>query len=104
MQLQLGLIPYHKSSRLYIDLIQDKSGRFIGSTEGYDGQKILVFYNTFKPDDHTEKNEVGRIIFPNFRLAYEFIKANNIKNFNLEQGCYKQEIKQYEKEIKRERG
>ena len=100
MQLQLSLIPYYKTSRLYIELIQDKTGRFIGSTDEYDGQKTLVFYDTDKPDDHTEKHKTGSIIFPNFPMAYEFIQANNIENYTIRQGCYDKHIKRYNKESK----
>lgn len=95
-QLKLSVIPDYKDSRLYENL-KFKNGKFV-SDSGYNTSKTLVFYNTNKRSEHVEKNAIMRIVFPDFRSAYEYILNNNIKNFNIDYGCYENEIKQYQKE------
>ena len=108
-QLKLSIIPEYTDSRLYHNL-QKVRGKFV-SNSGYNDSKVLVFYKSkepLKPDGknkimrtlvHVEKNAIMRIVFPDFRSAYEYILNNSIKNFNIEYGCYEKEIEQYQKEI-----
>lgn len=95
-QLKLAFIPQHSDSRLYESLVEIKPKFWVGS--GYYGVKELVFYSTANDSEHVKDNEVGRIVFENFKTAYEFILNNKIKNFNIECGSYEKEIKQYKKE------
>lgn len=107
-QLKLSVIPDYTDSRLYHDLKKVR-GKFV-SNSGYNDSKVLVFYKSNEPSEydkknkimrtlvHVEKNKIMRIVFPDFRSAYEYILNNNIKNFNIDYGCYENEIKQYQKE------
>ena len=102
-QLQIPYIPNGTyDTALYDALIEDEkiAKKWVGS--GYNGYKKLTFYGKPPQDDnYFEGKELGEVIFPNFRSAYEFIKNNNLKNFQLRAGCYAKEIKQYKKEIKK---
>lgn len=102
-QLKLDIIPEYADSRLYTDLQFIKKNKQWISTAGYSGKKTLVFYNSDEPPEHFGKYEIMSIDFPNFKEAYEFILRNKIKNFNIREDCYKDEIKQYLEEQENER-
>ena len=94
-QLKLGIISDYKDSRLYVSLTLKKN-RFVK-----DDKMILVFYNTSDQSAHVSKNELMHIVFPDFNSAYQFILDNKVINFNIRQGSYKKEIKQYQKELQK---
>ena len=84
---------------LYDYSIQSEEDSNMYISSGYNGYKNLTFYG--KPPKkgyYFEGEKLGEIDFPNFKMAYEFILANNLTNYNIRCGCYKEEIKQYEKE------
>ncbi len=90
---------------LYDFSVEDKEYKNMWIDSGYNGYKELVFYG--KPPQgnnyYFEGKELGRIIFPNFKTAYEFIQNNKLRNYNLRCGCYKNEIKEYFKEQKQKK-
>ena len=92
MQLKLPIIPKYKNSRIYI-VFNFKNKRFIDT-----GRRKLVFYKTENSSEHTGKNEVMSLEFPDFKTVYKFILDNEIKNFNIENDCCTKEIRQYKKE------
>ena len=80
-------------------LIKDKASNiYFGS--GYDGPKTLTFYNDKNTGKMWSKMENADIEFINFEEAYQFILTNNINVYNISQGSWKQEIKEFERKNK----
>lgn len=96
-QLKLSIIPEYADSRLYTEIVISKNCNW--AADDYNNGKNLVFYNTTKASEHVTSNEIMSIKFPDFKTAYKFILDNNIKNYNIDSGSYKKEIKQYQKEV-----
>ena len=79
--------------------IKDKdSNIYFGS--GYDGPKTLTFYNDKNTGERWSRIENADIEFINFEEAYQFILTNNINVYNISQGSWKQEIKEFERKNK----
>lgn len=99
-QHKIPLIPAGTyDTALYDYSIQDEEDSNMYVSSGYNGYKSLVFFG--EPPQggyYFEGEKLGAVTFPNFKSAYEFIKNNNLENHNLRVGCYKDEIKQYERE------
>ena len=76
--------------------IKDKdSNIYYGS--GFGGPKILTFYNDKNTGKMWSKIEGADIEFLNFSEAYYFILTNNIPVYNMSQGSWQKEIKEYER-------
>ena len=79
--------------------IKDKdSNIYFGS--GYDGPKTLTFYNDKYTGIMWSQIEGADIEFINFEEAYYFILTNNIPVYNMSQGSWEKEIREYERRNK----
>ena len=84
-------------ANLYENLfIQDKESRiYFGS--GYGGPKTLTFYNDKNTGKMWSKIEGADLEFINFAEAYQFILTNKIPVYNISQGSWQKEIKEYDR-------
>lgn len=87
-------------ANLYENLyLRDKGSRiYFGS--GYNGPKILAFYNDKRTGEMWSRIENADIDFINFEEAYQFIQANKIKVYNISQGSWQKEIQEFERRNK----
>lgn len=97
---QYSLPDEYDYANLYENLfVQDKDSRiFYGS--GYNGPKRLSFYNDKNTGKMWSRIENKDMDFINFEEAYQFIQANKIRVYNISQGSWQKEIKEYERRNK----
>ena len=67
---------------------------------GYNGAKTLTFYNDKNTGEMWSRIEGADIEFVNFEEAYYFILTNKIRVYNISQGSWQKEIKEYERKNK----
>lgn len=79
--------------------IKDKESNILYGS-GFGGPKTLSFYNDKYTGKMWSKIEGADIEFINFEEAYYFILTNKIRVYNMSQGSWQKEIKEYEKNNK----
>lgn len=98
-QYSLPIIPNGTyDTALYNASVQDKKYKNMWVSPGIDGIHTLEFLGKPPKDGYYFEGELlGRVDFPTFTAAYEFIKANKLNCYQLRDGCYKEEIEEYNK-------